>query len=71
MKAPAGGLISLFSRKMDSFFGKLCASATSHNTYTFKQTEGYRCFNDLIGQESFEEREGSIRGTSAASSAGI
>jgi hypothetical protein len=69
MKAPAGGLISLFSRKMDSFFGTLCASATSHNTYTFKQTEGYRCFNDLIGQESFEEIEGSILGTSAASSA--
>jgi hypothetical protein len=54
---------------MHSFFGKLCASATSHNTYTFKHTEGYGCFNDLIGQESFEEIEGSIPGTSAASSA--
>jgi hypothetical protein len=62
MKAPAGGLISLFSHKVHSFFGKLCASATSHNTYAFKQTEGYRCFNDLIDQDRFEEIEGSIPG---------
>jgi hypothetical protein len=48
MKALAGGLISLFSHKMHSFFGKLCASATSHSTYTFKQTEGYRCFKILL-----------------------
>ena len=62
MKAPAGGLISPFSHKVHSFFGKLYTSATSHNTYTFKQTESYRCFNDLIGQESFEEIAGSIPG---------
>jgi hypothetical protein len=31
MKAPAGGLISLFSHKMHSFFGKLCVFATSRH----------------------------------------
>jgi len=37
--------------------------------HLYLQTDGsYRCFNDLIGQESFEEIEGSIPGTSAASS---
>jgi hypothetical protein len=37
MKAPAGGLISLFSHKVHSFFGELGASATSHNAYTFNR----------------------------------
>ena len=44
------------------FFAKLCVFASSHNTYTFKHTEGYRCFNDLIDQDLFEEIEGSIPG---------
>jgi hypothetical protein len=63
MEAPDGGLISLislFSHKVHSFFGELGASATSHNAYTFKQTEGYRCFNDLI-DTSQQAPEGQFR----------
>jgi hypothetical protein len=60
MEAPAGGPISLFSHKVHSFFGELGASATSHNTYTFKQTEGYRCFNDLF-DTSEQAPEGQLR----------
>ena len=68
MKPPAGGLISLFSHKMFSFFGKLCASATSHNTYTFKQTEGYRCRSQGFCRSS---REVSVLVFSAHGDSGV
>ena len=64
MKAPAGGLISLFSHKVHSFFRKALRARNLSQRYTLNQTESYRCFNDLIDQDRFEHIEGSIPGGS-------
>ena len=64
MKAPAGELISLFSHKVHSFFRKALHVRNLSLHLFFKQTEDYRCFNDLIDQDRFEEIEGSVLGDS-------
>jgi hypothetical protein len=64
MKAPAGELISLFSHKVHSFFRKALRVRNLSLHLFFKQTEDYRCFNDLIDQDRFEEIEGSVLGDS-------
>jgi hypothetical protein len=64
MKAQAGELISLFSHKVHSFFRKALRVRNLSLHLFFKQTEDYRCFNDLIDQDRFEEIEGSVLGDS-------